>query len=834
MNTNLFQYNHIKSPHDLNKEQDNFNTLFQKVVALCSEPMQEYEKEGWLIRFHKSFGHQPMPAIAATKQGLSITVSRGVNPGANINVVFDKGDSQAPVTSAPAGIPTDFDVFQQLWWGILQDAEKGLQHFTELHQEVSVAQITDWLQMPVIADAESAQIDSAITVVDTWKGFWEKDFMYFFRRHNVNTNEPAILQIGQQVQTNSGFDVRSYRFIVNAVQQPSGFSLKYNSSQNEKVEDRYNDFQGVAVFPFDWAMYKEALDWYRLAHKNIAGVNETYTKLNSELERKNKPYEAWTGAELYNTLVDKAETYNTGIFESDYLQNQLKAMWIDADDQPVWHCKFKVRISGSADTTLCFRQEEAGSNGKEQPIRVLEIENENKGVLQYRWSGWRLLEIRYITTAQGQKASETQQLSALTDKPILILAIHSITHLYEFIIQQDDALEQEKNAALQVKQFVKPFDHMMFQGTRFRLIDLHEANRFIADLTDLQGDKLYDVYGDTWRFPHYNENAFFLLAEEDVVMEKLELEYNTDTHPDIFILGFIFKQNLVVQKFLCAFDTDNSPALIVLGKLVAQNIKLFGNIHYVGAGLRCENIWGVYNHGGLYVKGKTVAAFVYADDMQMYFELFEVLGAAYNTRRPDIATLAKVTEADGTITPHIQWLPSTHKLSQLVKDIYVTTHSTGVEELNEEAVDNADSVMANGGTLVDVDKKHWFLYEHFTVELDDVFDRLTALPGLNEKKVIYAGNQAESYIVQLMEWQGEPLIQLTVLPKNIPQRFRAYRNQQNRHSTLLMEYLDEKGEVIYRFEDGPDAFTIEMNAVKVVIQRAADVLLHEVESPQRG
>lgn len=163
-----------------------------------------------------------------------------------------------------------------------------------------------------------------------------------------------------------------------------------------------------------------------------------------------------------------------------------------------------------------------------------------------------------------------------------------------------------------------PVSTVMYQGILFKVINHRQAEALLPNITDLPGiDKLYDI-NQEWRFPTYFENGFFLLAEENVAIEKLELDYHMEGAEDITILGFIFLKNIEMRSHIIAFDTDGSPALVVLGNVECPNIHLFGNIHYLGGRVTTNILWAKYNHGELHLNGSFDARVVVADDMQVY------------------------------------------------------------------------------------------------------------------------------------------------------------------------------------------------------------------------
>ncbi|MFC3561403.1 hypothetical protein [Pedobacter jamesrossensis] len=168
------------------------------------------------------------------------------------------------------------------------------------------------------------------------------------------------------------------------------------------------------------------------------------------------------------------------------------------------------------------------------------------------------------------------------------VAYHNKSYLEE---KEETLKNQQEIADKKSNPKPLPFTEMVFEGITFKVINLAEADALIGNLTDFKGEQIYNVFEDTWRFPSYQENCFFLLTEEDVTLEKLDLDYSTEENSDVFILGFIFLKNLKTDKYILACDTDNSPALIVLGNVETVNIHLFGNVHYIGDGLQCDTLW---------------------------------------------------------------------------------------------------------------------------------------------------------------------------------------------------------------------------------------------------
>lgn len=217
---------------------------------------------------------------------------------------------------------------------------------------------------------------------------------------------------------------------------------------------------------------------------------------------------------------------------------------------------------------------------------------------------------------------------------------------------------------LRQKVFIKPYQTVLFQGHEFHVLDIHEAHQLIGELKDLQDNTIYNIYEDTWRFPLYETNTFFLFTNKEASFETLDLSYFSEAYPEIFILGLIFGKKLQVKQYIQAADTDNSPVLVALSDVSAQNIHLFGNVHYVGSNMTCEVVWGEYNHGELHVKGNLTATFAYADDMRMFFHSVNGLYGHYGD---SIYTLLPVT-IDGKSELYLTYLPNSCLPKDILKD----------------------------------------------------------------------------------------------------------------------------------------------------------------------
>lgn len=375
---------------------------------------------------------------------------------------------------------------------------------------------------------------------------------------------------------------------------------------------------------------------------------------------------------------------------------------------------------------------------------------------------------------------------------------------------------------IMIKEEKVPFETMVFSGITFKVINRHEAHNIIGDLTDFKNQKIYNVFEDTWRFPDYEENPIFLLAEDDVEMDLFEMDFSTEEHPDIFILGFIFKGNLTVAKLISSYDTDNSPALIVLGKTTTVNINLFGSVHYLGGGLQCDTLAGEYNHGELFVKGDLIAWLVYTDDMLFHFERFTDVQAIISSGRPDVLICSNVQDTDGSIITVENYLPSTHKLSDIVDDAFVELSSYGSEILGNNYLD----IFKEGLSILDYDKKEQYSYADFRNQFINMVEVLSENEELKENGKIVRHISGTTYLFIPFDYEGKKYSQISEeISNGFNIRMRALWCHEDEEIMIILEYLDENGDPKYQWMNDENAPGIEFFCVKNAVLKTFELLM---------
>lgn len=373
-----------------------------------------------------------------------------------------------------------------------------------------------------------------------------------------------------------------------------------------------------------------------------------------------------------------------------------------------------------------------------------------------------------------------------------------------------------------IKEEKVPFETMVFSGVTFKVINRHEAHNITGDLTDFKNQKIYNVFEDTWRFPDYEENPIFLLAEDDVEMDLFEMDFSTEEHPDIFILGFIFKGNLTVAKLISSYDTDNSPALIVLGKTTTVNINLFGSVHYLGGGLQCDTLAGEYNHGELFVKGDLIAWLVYTDDMLFHFERFTDVQAIISSGRPDVLICSNVQDTDGSIITVENYLPSTHKLSDIVEDSFVENSDYGTEILGNNYLE----VFKEGLSILDYDKKEKYMYADFRNQFINMVKVLSENEELKENGKIVRHISGTTYLFIPFDYEGKKYSQISEeISNGFNIRMRALWCHEDGEIMIILEYLDENGDPKYQWMNDENAAGIEFFCVKNAVMKTFEILM---------
>jgi hypothetical protein len=200
-------------------------------------------------------------------------------------------------------------------------------------------------------------------------------------------------------------------------------------------------------------------------------------------------------------------------------------------------------------------------------------------------------------------------------------AYKRFTHLEKNIYTDNDEyikqLEDEKNEAVERQNKINnqqsyKTPNLVLTGIAFKVITIKEADKYVSNLTWGPENEKVDA------FPSIDADSYFLLAEEEVKVEKLDMEaIVSDCPEDLYPTGIIFLKDVVASIAIFSLETDVSPFAVFMGNVQSKNIAFYGNTHFVQGNISCETLFGYYNHGSLYVNGTVQADLILADDFSM-------------------------------------------------------------------------------------------------------------------------------------------------------------------------------------------------------------------------
>lgn len=351
-------------------------------------------------------------------------------------------------------------------------------------------------------------------------------------------------------------------------------------------------------------------------------------------------------------------------------------------------------------------------------------------------------------------------------------------------------------------------------GHAFRVITLKQADRLLNGIVHPRhGAPVYNILGNAWLLSAGGKPVYFLLAEESAHLPHLRMTQLAEEEERLgfTIAGFLFGGHLRVDTFIEAYDTDYSPPLIVWGDLTARNIALWGASFYVGGDVRCECLYGFYNHGDLIVAGRVEAGVVIADDFAMNFGQ---IGSNALISINDIYGIDKLEAQDGSTLERWTLYPSTYRARDILHDDLVDAASDGLWPNRNELLRRFEE----GGTVVDGDKLQQ-AYASFAEELPGAFEEIFHGWEQADRKLykIKADDHGSCYFYQRdeQEWQQAGFIDGTnhyIL--------RVFRNVKENEWQLLYDVYNEQWEMQCQFATAPEDSYTSALAVKKSFREA--------------
>ncbi|MGB4812381.1 MAG: hypothetical protein WBP13_07885 [Methylophilaceae bacterium] len=286
--------------------------------------------------------------------------------------------------------------------------------------------------------------------------------------------------------------------------------------------------------------------------------------------------------------------------------------------------------------------------------------------------------------------------------------------------------------------------HVECSGVTFKVLMLREANAYLGNLTWGIANQEYPVQA----FPAPATEGYYLVAEEDVVCDKFDMDWENQPE-NIIVAGFIFLKNLTIDTCLLANEIDISPFFVVLGDLKAANIGLWGNTHFVGGKLNTQLLYGKYNHGSLFVGGHATCLCVVSDDFEMSFGNLNTYAIVDDIGR--IKKTIQYTDENSEVLSAIIAYPATHDLNEVFIDAiyqaeddgygghYLAVSKKMLANMNCLDMKKIQAPIAHFKANVAKDFEHLFKRPHFKSE-----DFWMVYPNEEDTKQYYFAYKSES------------------------------------------------------------------------------------------
>jgi predicted DNA-binding WGR domain protein len=556
---------------------------------------------------------------------------------------------------------------------------------------------------------------------------------------------------------------------------------------------------GVEIIDPLWTAFLETLErgiYFKKQFEEIVEIKEIQTILNYKMVQEKYP-NSWTDADQMPWFGDSSYSFKQ--IEDDGYEGIRVAREIPNDDQDYDAESFYYWHHNTIEKGFLNYQANYYENSHE--IYGMYYSSGSKRVPFYDYKLFQEA-IKYWKKALITLPKENEDyLTAVKEEQY-------------FIDLKKSLISKQKEERKQNYKVTKPFETIEIDGILFTLKDRNEAQDLLKVCIDFDENQVYDAFEMlSYDDPDQDYKSFFLVAENEVTAEKLDLNTYPPDNEEVYILGYIFQKNLTIESYINAENLDSSPALIVLGDIKATNIILSGNVFYFGNDLRCDSLIGEYNRGKLFVKGDTTAWLIYSDDMPLNFNQFVGIEAVISKYRPAISLLSKLQHEDGTIFYKRNYLPSTHFLSDIVFDHYLVKNENGDDDLIGNYF---EEVIKQNGTLIDHDKKDIFEYKNFPNQLAEMVSKLLIHDDLKTSDSILdlTNQDFETFGFVKFDFDNRKYAQIEHVFKGFSIRMRSIFDIENKTFNIYLEYLDNDGDSEFMWEGDFTDTTFELKTVK--------------------
>lgn len=629
--------------------------------------------------------------------------------------------------------PEVLEVFKPIWTEFLIHNERSYYYLKQLQETATAERIRNILDLEVVREKYNDYSDAD-----------KKPWLGKFNLAFDSTPENYIaFRVGEEIESNTEFDVCNFYYDAFT---DNDYRYRYLSSQLDATKDFYSA-GNTAIRFLDYHLLKKATKLFIEGEELIHKDNEKYLLKNIQGKYhdyyQEKPFSDAKLAEL---------TYKNFKIIDDFCQKQDRSYAYDFFTiiRDYHWISVKLKKADSANGIRIDLLDEPFGN---------DAEAERYAALKYSLE---IDETNYLTLWHNSKQDfDPEKTAQFLVFKLLDFIEKEPKRLEKIAKKEQKALEKEKQRkANQMANYVvqKPVETVTIQGQIFKVIDRIEAEMFLNQCTDFEGNVFYDAFymfstdGDAESM----KNGFFLLAETEMELESLYLDTAIDPIDlyELYILGYIFKEKITIKKHLSAYDLDFSPPIICLADAAIFSLYLSGNTHYFHQNLDAEFLHGHYNHGDLYVKGKASINLIYADDFRMYFN--KIVCWALVCDQYDVTAFDTVlNEKNEEINVRNLYL-ATHNLEEVLYDRFLFEDEYGFkikdngylrENQYGEAEETFVEFIEKGESPVDYDKLN-AINESVEVDFKSRLEKIMQHPeikSMNTDGILYKGSEDDQY-----------------------------------------------------------------------------------------
>ncbi|SDI93004.1 hypothetical protein [Chryseobacterium jejuense] len=255
---------------------ENFHKLMA-IVKLHKEVYQHYVFEDYEIQLHPDSEDGQAHVMFTHSSGciFFICIVENENNRKVLSAVYRENEDASFVNVFQQGTTLYYITSLNILWNdVLTRAERGAYFYNKFLETVKPTEIISYLNLPIVQEKYNNYQDA------DKNNFWYEGNCFLMRRHGERGLVGSI-DIGKERDAEI-FDMRTYCFRPDQLENPEKCNLFYASSQEELTNDSYSGNGKVfKVFLYDWELFRESIEWYSKIGKAFTAMNEEY------LEEKN-------------------------------------------------------------------------------------------------------------------------------------------------------------------------------------------------------------------------------------------------------------------------------------------------------------------------------------------------------------------------------------------------------------------------------------------------------------------------------------------------------------------------------------------------------------------